>query len=45
VLPPTNVAKATEVIREKFALRFWKIKLRKIFLHGPGNVNNDVHLT
>jgi hypothetical protein len=31
VLPPLDVAKAAEVIREKFALQFWKIKLRKIF--------------
>jgi hypothetical protein len=32
VLPPSNLAKAAEVIQEKFALRFWKLKVRKIFL-------------
>jgi hypothetical protein len=31
VLPPSDVAKAAEVIREKFALRFWKLKMRKSF--------------
>jgi hypothetical protein len=31
VLPPPDVAKAAEVIRELFALRFWKIKVRKNF--------------
>jgi hypothetical protein len=31
VLPPPGVAKAAEVIREKFDRRFWKIKVRKSF--------------
>jgi hypothetical protein len=31
VLPPSDVAKAAEVIREQFALRFWKLKVRKSF--------------
>jgi hypothetical protein len=31
VLHPSDVAKAAEVIREKFALRFWKPKVRKSF--------------
>jgi hypothetical protein len=31
VLPPSDVAKAAEVIREKFALLFWKIKVKKSF--------------
>jgi hypothetical protein len=31
VLPPSDVANAAEVIREKFALRFWKLKVRKSF--------------
>jgi hypothetical protein len=31
VIPPPDVAKAVEVVREKFALQFWKIKVRKIF--------------
>jgi hypothetical protein len=31
VLPPSDVAKAAEVIREKFALRFWKLKVRIFF--------------
>jgi hypothetical protein len=31
VLPPADVAKAAEVIREQFALRFWKLKVRKSF--------------
>jgi hypothetical protein len=31
VRSPPGVAKAAEVIRDKFALRFWKIKVRKSF--------------
>jgi hypothetical protein len=31
VLPPSDVAKAAEIIREQFALRFWKLKVRKSF--------------
>jgi hypothetical protein len=31
VLPPSDVAKAAEVIQEKFALLFWKLKKRKSF--------------
>jgi hypothetical protein len=31
VLPSSDVAKAAEVIREKFALRFWKLKVKKRF--------------
>jgi hypothetical protein len=34
VLPPLDVVKAAEVIQEKFALRFWKIKARKMFFAG-----------
>jgi hypothetical protein len=31
VLPPPDMANAAEVIPERFALRFWKIKVRKFF--------------
>jgi hypothetical protein len=44
VLPPPDVAKAAEVIREQFALRFWKLKGRKSFSDGSGNVTRCSYL-
>jgi hypothetical protein len=30
-IPPPTIGKPAEVIREKFALRFWKVKVRRSF--------------
>jgi hypothetical protein len=44
VIPPSDVAKAAEVIREQFVLRFWKLKVR-IFFHMVQATLQGVHTT